>query len=176
MFEWVRMGSNGRFSKFQNVVRRSNQHTSIEPHSIMDEANFALAATLVGDSYARRAASEARRRQAQFGTRLFCSVCRALSHLCANTRRANTRPTPGQVLRERRLPADGWADEAISAFLGALAAADANQARGAAGVGEREGRVASALVRARHAGLAHGVGRSGWVCWPILAALVLSVF
>lgn len=38
---------------------------------------------------------------------------------------------------------------------------DSNNFRGNAGVGEREGRVASALVARRHWGLAHGIGRSG---------------
>ncbi len=38
---------------------------------------------------------------------------------------------------------------------------DSNNFLGNVGVGEREGRVASALVAARHLRLAHGIGRSG---------------
>lgn len=38
---------------------------------------------------------------------------------------------------------------------------DSNNFLGNIGVGEREGRVASGLVRRRHWGLAHGIGRSG---------------
>jgi O-phosphoseryl-tRNA(Sec) selenium transferase, SepSecS len=38
---------------------------------------------------------------------------------------------------------------------------DSNNFRSNAGVGEREGRVACPLVRRRHFGLAHGIGRSG---------------
>ena len=42
-----------------------------------------------------------------------------------------------------------------------LAFMDSNNFRGAAGVGEREARVASALVARRHWNLGHGIGRSG---------------
>ena len=38
---------------------------------------------------------------------------------------------------------------------------DSNNFLGSVGVGEREARVASRLVAARHYGLAHGIGRSG---------------
>lgn len=38
---------------------------------------------------------------------------------------------------------------------------DSNNFLANVGVGEREARVASALVRRRHYGLAHGMGRSG---------------
>ncbi len=43
---------------------------------------------------------------------------------------------------------------------------DSNNFIGAAGVGEREARVACPLVAARHYGLAHGIGRSGNVAAP----------
>lgn len=38
---------------------------------------------------------------------------------------------------------------------------DSNNFAASAGVGEREARIACPLVRRRHFGLAHGVGRSG---------------
>ena len=38
---------------------------------------------------------------------------------------------------------------------------DSNNFSGNVGVGEREGRVASEVVRRRHFGLSHGMGRSG---------------
>ena len=65
------------------------------------------------------------------------------------------------LLASRALPPVGWRDEAIEAFVASLAALDGNNTSGGVGGGEREGRVFSALVRARHWGLAHGVGRSG---------------
>jgi O-phospho-L-seryl-tRNASec:L-selenocysteinyl-tRNA synthase len=42
-----------------------------------------------------------------------------------------------------------------------VALMDSNNFLGSIGVGEREARVASRLVAARHYGLAHGIGRSG---------------
>jgi O-phospho-L-seryl-tRNASec:L-selenocysteinyl-tRNA synthase len=78
------------------------------------------------------------------------------------------------LLAQRRLPAAGWPHAAIEHFLLQLAAMDSNNFPGTApvcaqlitsaanvGVGEREGRVFSELVRRRHYGLAHGIGRSG---------------
>lgn len=65
------------------------------------------------------------------------------------------------LLTQRRLPDDGWPDAAIESFVRELSAMDSNNFSGAVGVGEREGRVWSALVRARHWGFAHGMGRSG---------------
>ena len=65
------------------------------------------------------------------------------------------------LLACRALPASGWRDAEIEDFMRSLAAMDANNAAGACGAGEREGRVYSGLVRARSWGLAHGVGRSG---------------
>ncbi|CAD7937583.1 unnamed protein product [Amoebophrya sp. A25] len=66
-----------------------------------------------------------------------------------------------QLLSHRRLPKQGWSDLEIEAFLRQVALLDANNAEGNVGVGEREGRVYSRLVQARHFGLTHGVGRSG---------------
>ena len=65
------------------------------------------------------------------------------------------------LLTQRRLPDEGWPDAAIESFVRELSAMDSNNFSGAVGVGEREGRVWSALVRARHWGFAHGMGRSG---------------
>ena len=66
------------------------------------------------------------------------------------------------LLSHRRLPEKGWPDACVESFLADLAAMDSNNfPPPTAAVGEREGRVASALVRRRHFGLAHGVGRSG---------------
>lgn len=43
---------------------------------------------------------------------------------------------------------------------------DSNNFMGAAGVGEREARVACPLVARRHYRLAHGIGRSGDIAAP----------
>lgn len=70
------------------------------------------------------------------------------------------------LLTHRRLPMVGWSDFEIQWFLSTLSMLDTNQKGNAngsrwCGVGEREGRVYSALVAQRHYGFSHGVGRSG---------------
>lgn len=95
--------------------------------------NFELIAATIGSGYARRAQQEAGRRAAQLTS----------------------------LMAQRRLPERGWSDEQIEQLLHELSAMDSNNYAGHVGVGEREGRVASALVRRRHWAFAHGVGRSG---------------
>ena len=65
------------------------------------------------------------------------------------------------LLSQRSLPTEGWDDAVIAAFVRQLAAMDRNNFGGSVGGGEREGRVACALLRERHFGFGHGVGRSG---------------
>eukprot|EP00928_Gymnodinium_smaydae_P003655 TRINITY_DN11297_c0_g1_i1.p1 TRINITY_DN11297_c0_g1~~TRINITY_DN11297_c0_g1_i1.p1 ORF type:complete len:533 (-),score=108.44 TRINITY_DN11297_c0_g1_i1:184-1782(-) len=65
------------------------------------------------------------------------------------------------LLSQRRLPKKGWDEDLIQHFIDELAAADTNNFEGNVGVGEREGRVICDLVRRRHFGLTHGIGRSG---------------
>ena len=65
------------------------------------------------------------------------------------------------LLSERRLPRVGWDDVSIESFLHEAAMMDSNTFLDNVGVGEREARVHSPLVRRRHYGLAHGIGRSG---------------
>lgn len=65
------------------------------------------------------------------------------------------------LLTQRRLPDEGWDEASIQNFLEELASFDTNNFQGNVGVGEREGRVISELVRRRHFGLTHGIGRSG---------------
>lgn len=65
------------------------------------------------------------------------------------------------LLSHRRLPEKGWDDAQIRMFLEELSSFDTNNFEGNVGVGEREGRVVSELVRQRHYGLTHGIGRSG---------------
>ena len=65
------------------------------------------------------------------------------------------------LLSSRRLPTSGWDEAQVEMLLAELAAMDSNNFIGNAGVGEREGRVRSGIVRRRHFRLAHGMGRSG---------------
>ena len=63
------------------------------------------------------------------------------------------------LLSCRKLPDDGWSDPDIEMFMLQLSQLDSNSF--AVGVGEREGRIFSRLVRDRCFGMAHGMGRSG---------------
>lgn len=65
------------------------------------------------------------------------------------------------LLSQRCLPDEGWDDASIKMFLEEMSTFDTNNFMGNVGVGEREGRVISAMVRERHFGLTHGIGRSG---------------
>ncbi|KAJ3335268.1 hypothetical protein HDU93_005974 [Gonapodya sp. JEL0774] len=65
------------------------------------------------------------------------------------------------LLVHKTLPFQGWPDHVIELFLAQLAASDSNNFVGNVGVGEREARVWSDLVRKRNTGFAHGIGRSG---------------
>ncbi|XP_004847256.1 O-phosphoseryl-tRNA(Sec) selenium transferase isoform X2 [Heterocephalus glaber] len=66
-----------------------------------------------------------------------------------------------QLLEKGKCPEDGWDESTLELFLHELAIMDSNNFLGNCGVGEREGRVASALVARRHYRLIHGIGRSG---------------
>lgn len=65
------------------------------------------------------------------------------------------------ILSNKRLPEQGWSEPAIDYLLNELAMMDSNNFIGASGVGEREGRIASAIVARHNLHLAHGIGRSG---------------
>ncbi|KRX73088.1 O-phosphoseryl-tRNA(Sec) selenium transferase [Trichinella sp. T6] len=64
-------------------------------------------------------------------------------------------------LNHRRIPEDAWEDSDIEALLNLLASMDSNNFYKVSGVGEREGRVFSAIVKRRNYGMIHGIGRSG---------------
>ncbi|XP_021513420.1 O-phosphoseryl-tRNA(Sec) selenium transferase isoform X1 [Meriones unguiculatus] len=66
-----------------------------------------------------------------------------------------------QLLDQGKCPEDGWDESTLELFLNELAIMDSNNFLGNCGVGEREGRVASALVARRHYRFIHGIGRSG---------------
>jgi O-phospho-L-seryl-tRNASec:L-selenocysteinyl-tRNA synthase len=99
----------------------------------MNPTNFDLAHGLVSSRYIKQAADARRRREGLITT----------------------------LLSQRRLPREGWDDDTIEMFLRDLSAMDSNNFVDNVGVGEREGRVFSRLVRSRYFGLSHGVGRSG---------------
>ena len=67
----------------------------------------------------------------------------------------------------RMLP-EGMDEMTVEYVLNTLAKMDTNNFSSSVGVGEREGRVYSALVARRHFHLAHGIGRSGEIteCQP----------
>lgn len=65
------------------------------------------------------------------------------------------------LLNHEKLPKEGWNDQAIEMTIQEFSIMDSNNFMSNAGVGEREGRVYSALVSRRHYNLSHGIGRSG---------------
>ncbi|XP_037092822.1 O-phosphoseryl-tRNA(Sec) selenium transferase-like isoform X2 [Pollicipes pollicipes] len=70
------------------------------------------------------------------------------------------------LIEQRKIPEEGWPDNQIESFLSELALMDSNNFPSNCGVGEREARVASALVSRRHFHLGHGIGRSGDLTEP----------
>ena len=56
------------------------------------------------------------------------------------------------LLKTQSLPEHGWTEPAIEAFLLELSAMDCNNFDGVVGMGEREGRIASNLIKRRHFG------------------------
>lgn len=101
--------------------------------SVMDETSYEIASRIVGKTYCTQA-----REAASTTTRQF-----------------------NDLLEHRKWPVNGWDPELIELFLFHVSRMDSNNFAGNAGLGEREGRVLSTLVRRRHFGLAHGIGRSG---------------
>lgn len=65
------------------------------------------------------------------------------------------------LLISKRLPAVGLSTKTIEYILRELSNLDSNNFYSNVGVGEREGRVFSDIVAARHYNLSHGIGRSG---------------
>ena len=71
----------------------------------------------------------------------------ALSHSNGSIRSKWT-----ELLQKQSLPEIGWSDTAIEGFLGEIAAMDANNFEDVVGMGEREGRIASNIVKRRNFG------------------------
>ncbi|XP_077598407.1 O-phosphoseryl-tRNA(Sec) selenium transferase isoform X2 [Stigmatopora nigra] len=99
----------------------------------MNSENFTLSERLVSASYVRQA----------------CQARRGHEQLIR------------QLLEQGKCPEEGWSESTLELFLNELAVMDSNNFLGNCGVGEREGRVASAIVARRHYRLIHGIGRSG---------------
>ncbi len=104
----------------------------------MDRRSFELAAKIVTPAYAEQAEQQRR----------------------ATTAYLNA------LLTHKKMPKSAADEPTIRVILAEIAAMDSNNYAANAGVGEREGRVLCPLVRDRHFGLAHGVGRSGDVTEP----------
>ncbi|VUZ41744.1 unnamed protein product [Hymenolepis diminuta] len=65
------------------------------------------------------------------------------------------------VMQTGCLPENGFSEVEIESIINRLSLMDSNNWSHSTGVGEREGRILLDLVRRRHFGLAHGIGRSG---------------
>nr|CDS28762.1 o phosphoseryl tRNA(Sec) selenium [Hymenolepis microstoma] len=65
------------------------------------------------------------------------------------------------ILQTGCLPEIGFSEAEIESIINRLSLMDSNNWSHSTGVGEREGRILLDLVRRRHFGLAHGIGRSG---------------
>jgi O-phospho-L-seryl-tRNASec:L-selenocysteinyl-tRNA synthase len=65
------------------------------------------------------------------------------------------------LLNHRAIPKDGWDELTIHTLMNKIALMDSNNYHGNTGVGEREGRIFSTIVRDKNFGLGHGIGRSG---------------
>ena len=113
----------------------------------MNDEVFALATQLVSPSYVAQAQQARRARETKFKS----------------------------LLAQRRLPDNGWDEGTLRLLLEELALMDSNAFIGNAGVGEREARIACPLVRSRHFGFGHGIGRSGDIAEEQPKAGALSV-
>ena len=58
------------------------------------------------------------------------------------------------------MPREGWDDEQIMLLIRDLALMDSNNFVDNVGVGEREGRIFSNIVKQKYFSMAHGLGRS----------------
>ncbi len=65
------------------------------------------------------------------------------------------------LMNQRAVPKEGWDRLSIETLMNRIALMDSNNYHGNAGVGEREGRIFSSIVREKNFGLGHGIGRSG---------------
>ena len=59
------------------------------------------------------------------------------------------------------MPEQPWSKLAINTLMDRVAQMDSNNFEGNCGVGEREGRIFSELVKDKNYSLGHGIGRSG---------------
>ena len=59
------------------------------------------------------------------------------------------------------MPKEPWDETTIHLLMNRIAMMDSNNYQGNCGVGEREARVFSSLVKEKNWNLGHGIGRSG---------------
>ena len=89
------------------------------------------------------------------------------NHLSVGTSNLNSlNNTLQQLLTTKKLPNNGLSSQHTEQILLWLSSLDTNNHMKKCGVGEREGRVYSELVKRRHWGMSHGIGRSGDIVEP----------
>jgi O-phospho-L-seryl-tRNASec:L-selenocysteinyl-tRNA synthase len=64
-----------------------------------------------------------------------------------------------KIINNKAIPDEGLDELTIELFLNTLAGMDSNNGINHIGIGEREGRVFSSLVKKRNFNLVHGIGR-----------------
>ncbi|PAV70748.1 hypothetical protein WR25_05381 [Diploscapter pachys] len=81
----------------------------------------------------------------------------------SNSVSKSTHKMLANLWEKKDIPEEGWPEHMVERLLSWLASHDTNNRVDSIsiGAGEREGRVASPLVRRLHCNLSHGVGRSG---------------
>uniref|UniRef100_A0A915JYK6 O-phosphoseryl-tRNA(Sec) selenium transferase n=1 Tax=Romanomermis culicivorax TaxID=13658 RepID=A0A915JYK6_ROMCU len=89
------------------------------------------------------------------------SVILSSTLLLAEEAKASRENLMKQLLRQKQIPMHSWDDLQIRYLFTYLSALDSNNFPNHTGVGEREGRVFSQIVKERHFYLSHGIGRSG---------------
>src|SRR3990167_3742561 len=99
----------------------------------MNEQNFNLINSLIGKSYQQQGIQAMKQREGLVTT----------------------------LLSQKKVPEIGWDDLSIKQFLNDISIMDSNNFLSKIGVGEREGRIWSGIVKERNFGLIHGIGRSG---------------
>lgn len=80
------------------------------------------------------------------------SSASSLLQSALNQQKASNQSKWNELLQNQSLPEEGWCDASIEAFLLKLSGMDANNFAGAIRMGEREGRIANAMVSRRHFG------------------------
>ena len=101
---------------------------------------------------------------AQFDDEFFRAASEIVGVNYAHVAEDNCNSSENKILNlmnQRSVPKEPFDVLTIERLLNKVALMDSNNFEGNAGVGEREGRIFSDLVRQCNHGLGHGIGRSG---------------